>query len=93
MPSAVVVSALPGRIRGDGVARDGVPGDTLGVERMRARDGDDRVDPVGVLHGPLERLHAAERATGDGGQPVDTELVQQGPLRPNHVRDRDHRKV
>ena len=90
---AVVVAALPVRIGGDGVARDRIPGDALRVERVRARDGNDRVDLIAVLHGPLERLHAAERAAGDGGQPRDPELIQERALGPHHVRDRDDWKV
>ena len=48
---------------------------------------------IAVLHGPLERLHAAERAAGDGGQPRDPELIQERALGPHHVGDRDDRKV
>ena len=91
---AVVVAALPVGIGGDGVARDRVPRDALRLQRVRARDGDDRVDlDRAYVHGPLERLHAAERAAGDGGEPRDPELVQERALRPHHVGDRDDGKV
>ena len=46
-----------------------------------------------IEHGPFERLHAAERAARDGGQPRDAELVQERALRAHHVRDGDDRKV
>ena len=60
---------------------------------MRARDGDDRVDTVAVLNGPLERLHTAKRPSGDAGEPRDAELVEECPLGPHHVGDRDDGEI
>ena len=37
---------------------------------------DDGVDLIGIEHGPLERLHPAERSAGDRRQPRDPELVR-----------------
>ena len=90
---AVVVALLPVRIGHDRVAGDRVPGHALRLQRVRAGDRDDRVDLIRVEHRPLERLHAAERAAGHGGQPRDAELVEQRPLGAHHVGDGDHRKV
>ena len=64
-PRAVVVPALPIRIGGDGVARNRIPRDALRLQRVRARDGNDRVDLIAEGHGPFERLHASQRAAGD----------------------------
>ena len=64
-----------------------------GCERVRAGDGDDRIDLVGIAHRPLERLHAAERSAGDGGEARDAELVEEGALGAHHVGDGDHGKV
>ena len=47
----------------------------------------------GIPDRPLERLHPAERAAGDGGEPLDPELVEERALGPHHVRDGDHREV
>ncbi len=54
---AVVVPALPVGIGGDGVPRDRVPRHTLRLQRVRARDRDDRVHLIRIEHRPLERLH------------------------------------
>ena len=90
---SVVVAALPVGIGGDGAAGDGIPGDALRVKRVGARDGDDRVHLIGVPHGPLERLHPAQRPSGHRVQPCDPQLVEERPLCPHHVRDGDDRKV
>src|SRR5688572_17561776 len=82
---AVVVAILPVWISHDGAARDRVPGDTLWLKRMRAGDGHDRVDLIGVRDRPLERLHAAERASGDGAQPGYPQLAQERKIGRAHV--------
>ena len=87
------MTALPVRVGHDRVARDRVPGDSLRLDRVGARDRDDRVDLVGVEDRPLERLHAAERSARDGGEPLDPELVEKCALRPHHVGDRDDGEV
>ena len=45
-----------------------------------------------VADRPLQRLHAAHRRADDGMQPRDAELLQQAPLRLDHVAQRDARK-
>ena len=90
---AVVVAPLPIRIGSDRVSRDRIPGDALRLERVGARDWNDRADLIAVLHGPLECLHAAQRPAGNDGEARDPELVQQRPLGPHHVADGDHREV
>ena len=50
-------------------------------------------DLIGVQHGPFERLHAAKRSAGDGGEPRDADLVQERPFRADHVGDGDDRKI
>ena len=90
---AVVVAALPGRVRPDRLAGDRVPGHALRVEGVRAGDGHDVVDLVREEHRPLERLHPAERAAGHRREPVDAELVEEGALGAHHVGDGDHREV
>ena len=89
----VVVAALPVGIGRDRIARDRVPRDALRAQRVRARDRHDRADVVAVEHGPFERLHAAERAARDGGEPPDPKLGEERALRAHHVGDRDHGKV
>ena len=93
LPGAVVVPALPRRVALDRLAGDRVPGQALRVQRVRAGDGHDRVDLVGVEHGPLEGLHPAERPAGHRGEPVDAEHVEERPLGAHHVGDGDHREV
>ena len=92
-PGPIVVTALPIRIGRDGVARDGVPGHTLRVEGVGARDRDDRLDKVAIPNGPLERLHTTQGASGDGSKPRDTKLINQRALGPNHVGDGEYGKV
>ena len=90
---SVVVSALPRGVGDDRAARDGVPGDALRLQRVRAGDRDDRVDLIRIADGPLERLHAAERSAGDGGQPLDAEHVEERAFGAHHVGDGDDREI
>ncbi len=90
---AVVVAAQPVGIGDDGVTRDRVPGDTLRLQRMRTRDRHDRLHFVRIGDGPLERLHATERAARDRRQLVDAELGEKCALGAHHVGDGDHREV
>ena len=92
-PRVVVVAALPGGVAHDRLACDRVPGHPLRVEGVRAGDRDDGVDLLGKQDRPLERLHAAERATGHGRESLDAEDVEERALRAHHVGDRDHREV
>jgi hypothetical protein len=48
---------------------------------------------VGELYGPLQRLLPSDGTAGDEGQPLYAKGVEQVPLRPDHVPDRDHRKA
>ena len=89
----IVMAALPIRIGHDRVARNGVPRDALRLQRGRTGDDHDRVDLIRIQDGPFERLHAAQRSTGDGGEPRDPDLVEECAFGPHHVGDCDHRKV
>jgi hypothetical protein len=87
------VAVLPVGVAHDGVASDRIPRQALRVQGVGARDDDDAVDLIGVEDRPLQRLHPAQRAAGDGGEPVDAELGQEGALGADHVGDGDDGKI
>jgi hypothetical protein len=89
----VIVTVLPGRVGHDRAARDRIPGHSLRLERRGAGDDHDGVDVGGVAHRPLERLHAAERASGHRGEAANPERIEEGALGADHVGDGDHREV
>jgi hypothetical protein len=77
----------------DGVAPDGVEGDRLGPEVRRGGHGDGRVDHVGIVDGPAQDLHPADRAADHGQKVPDAQLVEQQLLDPDHVGNRDDGEV
>ncbi len=60
---------------------------------MRAGDRHDGVDLIRKQDRPLERLHPAQRASGNRREPLDAERVKEGALGSSHVRDSDHGEV
>src|SRR5215203_3718494 len=55
--------------------------------------GDSLLHEVGELYGPLQRLLPSDRTAGHEGQPLYAKGVEQAPLHPDHVPDRDHREA
>src|SRR5215212_3392985 len=92
-PRAVVVAALPVRVGHYGAPSDLAHPDPLRPESTRGRHGDSLLYEVGELYGPLQRLLPSDGTAGDEGQPLYAEGVEQAPLRPNHVPDRDDGKA
>src|SRR5918998_3559745 len=86
---AVVIAILPVRIGHDSAATDLAHPAPLRPERPRGGDGYGFLHKVGVLHGPLQSLLTSDGTADDEGQPPYAEDVEQAPLRPDHVPDRD----
>ncbi len=67
-------------------------GDVLGRVARRRRQAHRGEDPLRVVRGPLQHLHAAHRAADDAEQGLDPQLLDQHGLGADHVGDGDHRK-
>lgn len=76
----VVVATVEVGVGQDRLARDLVEGDVLRGELGRRGDHRGVADPLGVLQGPRQRLHAAEAAADDGGEALDAEAVGEAGL-------------
>ena len=93
LAGAEVGPALPVRIGHDGLASDLVKGDVLsrvvggGGERNR------RAHALGILRGPFEHLHPAHGAADHREKLVDSQVIEQEPLRLHHVGDGHDREV
>src|SRR5215203_4858077 len=90
---AVVVAVLPVRVGHDSAASDLAHPDTLRPERPCGGHGYGLLHEVGELYGPLQRLLSTDGTAGNEGQPSHAKGVEQPPLRPDHVPDRDHGKA
>ena len=92
-PVLPVAAALP-----VGVGEDRLPPDFIERDVLRrvVRGGGDRhrrEHAVGVVRGPFQHLHAAERAARNREQAADAEMVDQALLRAHHVADGHRRKI
>lgn len=88
-----IFAALPFRIGHYRLSADLVEGDVLRGVARAGGDRQRREHALGVARRPLQNLHAAHRATDDGKQSVDAEMVDQHHLRPHHVADCDDGQV
>jgi len=89
---ARIVAVVPGGILHDCLAADLVEGDGLGALSRGGGHRQDFFHEAGKFNGPLEHLHAAHRAAGDGVERGEAEVVAEEFLRAHHVADGDKGK-
>ena len=88
-----IAPLAPFRIGHDRLTADLVERDVLRRVARRRRDRQRGEHALGIARGPLQHLHAAHRAAGDGEQRSDAEMIEQHRLRAHHVADGDDRKI
>ncbi len=89
---AIVLSAHPVRVGHDRLPADFIEGNRLRGEAVRGGDWQHQAHALWIAHHPLQRLHPAHRAADHRAQFVDPKVVDQHPLRVDHVLDGDNGK-
>jgi hypothetical protein len=87
-----VVSILPLRVKPDDLPLHVIEGESHRPQRRRC-DAYAVIDAVGEIHRPLQGLHAANRTTDDELNAIDSEAIENLPLRSDNIADRDQREV
>src|SRR5215472_5251762 len=80
------------------IGHDRLPPDLMKRNVLRrmsggTRDGQRAKYALRIARRPLQHLHSAHRAAGNGKERLDAQMIEQHGLRANHVADRNDWKV